>query len=112
MQNKIENTALNSEEIKEMYSDAEKAVFIALRARAEKSGLTFLQDLQNAQYPDKTARNATEIVNRIKPLEDELDELKNKNTEYFKLVYKRTTLLPDPKKCRCCAFYVAPFCTR
>ena len=35
--------------------------------------------------------------------------MKNKNTEYFKSVYKTTPLLPDPKKCRCCAFYVAPF---
>lgn len=74
--NKIVNTALNSEEIKKLYEDAERAVYIALRARAEKSGLKFLQDLQTAQYADKTARNASEIVNRIKPLENQLDELR------------------------------------
>lgn len=82
--NKIENTAPNNEEIKKMYEDAEKAVFIALRARAEKSGLKFLQDLQNAQYPDKTARNATDLVNRIKPLENQLNELRNKREELQK----------------------------
>ena len=64
--NKIVNTAPNSEEIKKLYEDAERAVYIALRARAEKSGLKFLQDLQTAQYPDKTARNAPEIVWKLK----------------------------------------------
>lgn len=82
--NKIENTAPNNEEIKKLYEDAERAVYIALRARAEKSGLKFLQDLQTAQYPDKTARNAPEIVNRIKPLENQLDELRKKREELQK----------------------------
>ena len=82
--NKIENTVPNNEEIKKLYEDAERAVFIALRARAEKSGLKFLQDLQTAQYADKTARNATDIVNRIKPLENQLDELRKKRDELQK----------------------------
>ena len=45
-----------------MYADAEKAVYIALRARHEKSGLQFLAELQNAQTNDRTARNNAEIA--------------------------------------------------
>ena len=48
MKDNIVNTAPNNEEIKKLYADAERAVYIALRARAEKSGLKFLQDLQTA----------------------------------------------------------------
>ena len=35
--------------------------------------------------------------------------MKNKNTEYFQPVYKRTTLLPDLKKFGFYAFYVPPY---
>ena len=52
-----------------MYEQAEKAVYIALRARHEKSGLKFLAELQNAQKQDKQARTAPQIAEQIEELQ-------------------------------------------
>lgn len=73
----------------EMYTIAEKAVFIALRARHEKSGLHFLAELQNAQKQDIKCRQSIDLVNEIDisetelaTLQEELAELR-KNEQYI-----------------------------
>lgn len=48
-----------------LYQEAEKAVYIALRARYSKSGLQFLADLQHAQSTDNQARNNDIIAESI-----------------------------------------------
>lgn len=58
-----------------LYTEAEKAVYIALRARHEKSGLQFLADLQNDQSTDRTARNNIAIA-------EELTEHESKHTAF------------------------------
>lgn len=55
----------------DLYEVAEKAVYIALRARHEKSGLQFLTDLQNAQHTDRRARQAPQTAERIAKLEEQ-----------------------------------------
>lgn len=47
---------------KALYEQAEKCVYIALRARHNKTGLQFLTELQNAQSIDKQARNIQEYA--------------------------------------------------
>lgn len=65
-------TRANTEEL---YNTAEKAVYIALRARHEKSGLNFLAELQNGQATDRRARANTTIANQLATLEEEHDQL-------------------------------------
>jgi hypothetical protein len=91
---------------KDYYTDAERAVYIALKARHEKSGLHFLAELQNAQATDKTARNNTQlIVNEITPLEQQLEHLikereqLNKNIKYtLSQIHKLTTTADDRRE--------------
>lgn len=70
----------------DLYTQAEKAVYIALKARHEKSGLKFLADLQNAQAQDRQARSNTEIIDRLHPLENQLEELREERTATQKLI--------------------------
>lgn len=65
-----------------LYQDAEKAVYIALRARHEKSGLQFLADLQNDQATDRTARNNLDIVADLDRLE-QLHQSHRKGADFF-----------------------------
>ena len=71
----------NENYITELYNDAEKAVFIALRARHEKSGLTFLAELQNAQTTDNNARNNNDLIIYINQLEKDLEPYKAQREE-------------------------------
>lgn len=68
----------------ELYNQAEKAVYIALRARHEKSGLQFLADLQNAQTTDRKARNNATIAEQMTPHEKALEELIQERDELQK----------------------------
>lgn len=68
----------------ELYNQAEKAVYIALRARHEKSGLQFLAELQNAQTTDRKARNNINIAEQMTPHEKALDELIQERDELEK----------------------------
>lgn len=81
MQN--QNTTTNRNE--ELYTTAEKAVYIALRARHEKSGLKFLAELQNAQAQDRQARNNTHIAEEITEHENALADLKAELQDLVKL---------------------------
>lgn len=74
-----------------LYQDAEKAVYIALRARHSKSGLTFLAELQNAQATDRTARNNTAIAEQLTTLEA-IHESHRKGFEFFNSRANRLTL--------------------
>ncbi len=65
-----------------LYETAEKAVYIALRARHEKSGLQFLTDLQNAQHTDRRARQAPQTAESIATLEQQHEEVKNRIITY------------------------------
>lgn len=69
----------------ELYNTAEKAVYICLRARHEKSGMHFLEELQNGQTTDRRCRNATEIGNRLTAVENELVELRSEVADLYKL---------------------------
>lgn len=75
----------------DIYTTAEKAVYIALKARHEKSGLQFLTDLQNAQYTDKLCRTAPQIAEQIAELE-ELHESHRKGYEFYNARANRLTL--------------------
>ena len=74
-----------------IYTTAEKAVYIALRARHEKSGLQFLADLQNDQTNDRIARNAPEIAGRIADLQADHDS-HTAGAAYFDAQAHRITL--------------------
>ena len=79
-----------------MYEQAEKAVYIALRARHEKSGLKFLAELQNAQKQDKQARTAPQIAEQI----EELQKAHDNHTEkaaFFESQSKRITLTAEER---------------
>ena len=79
-----------------MYEQAEKAVYIALRARHEKSGLKFLAELQNAQTQDKQARTAPQIAEQI----EELQKAHDNHTEqaaFFESQSKRVTLTAEER---------------
>lgn len=69
----------------ELYNTAEKAVYIALRARHEKSGLKFLEELQNAQNIDRKCRTAPQISAEHAEHEKALEELRTEYTELLKL---------------------------
>lgn len=74
-------TAINWAELDnrtaDLYATAEKAVYIALRARHEKSSLQFIEDLQNAQNTDRKARANTEVAEQITAIENELHGTKD-----------------------------------
>lgn len=74
-----------------LYQDAEKAVYIAIRARLNKSGLQFLADLQTAQANDRTARNNTIIAEQMTALE-KMHESHRKGYEFFNQRANRLTL--------------------
>lgn len=74
-----------------LYTQAEKAVYIALRARHEKSGLNFLAELQNAQSTDTKTRNRTEVFNNLADLE-QLHESHRKGQAFFTARANRLTL--------------------
>lgn len=73
-----------AEETAELYTTAEKAVNIALRARHEKSGLYFLHQLQNAQKNDTRCRNAVDLAEQIDITEQELATLREELAELRK----------------------------
>lgn len=74
-----------------LYEEAEKAVYIAIRARLNKSGLQFLADLQTAQANDRTARNNTIIAEQMSRLE-QMHESHRKGYEFFNARANRLTL--------------------
>lgn len=81
-----------------LYTDAERAVYIALRARHEKSGLQFLADLQNAQRADSIARNDTHLIEYIHRKEHQHARVKKfyvyhmEQRDYCKTQAQRKTL--------------------
>jgi hypothetical protein len=75
----------------ELYNTANKAVYIALRARHEKSGLQFLAELQNQTANDNRAFNNRNIAEQITELE-ELHESHRKGFEFFNARANRLTL--------------------
>lgn len=77
--NNVLNTTTTAQE--DIYTTAEKAVYIALKARHEKSGLNFLHELQNAQHTDRTARRGQEYAEQINIAEEELEELRQELAE-------------------------------
>lgn len=81
---------------RDYYADAEKAVYIALRARHEKSGLQFLADLQNAWSNDQTARQAPQTAERIHDLE-QLHESHRKGADYFQCVANRLKVTAEER---------------
>lgn len=74
-----------------LYQDAERAVYIALRARHEKSPTEFLTALQNAQANDRQARNNTQIAEQLTALE-ELHKSHRQGYEFFNSRAHRLTL--------------------
>ena len=68
----------------ELYTTAEKAVYICLRARHEKSGLHFLEELQNGQIIDRSCRTAPSIAEQHTQAEKHLEELRTKYTDTIK----------------------------
>lgn len=87
---KTTNTTTNRT-AEELYTEAEKAVFIALRARHEKSGLQFLTDLQNAQSNDRRARNNTAIAEQLAEAEA-MHESHRNGVDFFTARANRLTL--------------------
>lgn len=75
------NTTARAEE---MYTTAEKAVYICLRARHEKSGLHFLAELQNAQKQDIKCRQSADLINEIDTAETDLATLREELAELRK----------------------------
>ena len=84
-------TATTTDRTADLYTTAQKAVYIALRARHEKSGLLFLADLQNGLRADQTPRKAVEIADQIADLE-KLHESHRKGYEFFNARATRLTL--------------------
>ena len=72
---KTTTTTNEREYTADLYNQAEKAVYIALRARHEKSGLHFLEELQNNQATDRRARTSGDISEQISRAEQEHEEL-------------------------------------
>ena len=81
-------TTTNTEEL---YNTANKAVYIALRARHEKSGLKFLEELQNQTANDNKAFNNRNLAEQITELE-ELHKSQRKGFEFFNARANRLTL--------------------
>ena len=79
-----------------MYEQAEKAVYIALRARHEKSGLKFLAELQNAQKQDKQARTAPQIAEQIEELQ-KMHDCHAEKAAFFESQSKRITLTAEER---------------
>lgn len=86
-----------------LYADAEKAVYIALRARHSKSGLQFLADLQNAQKTDQTARNNRTTAEELTHLE----KMHKSHREGFELFNRRANRLTLSDFERALAFTLA-----
>ena len=79
-----------------MYEQAEKAVYIALRARHEKSGLKFLAELQNAQKQDKQARTAPQIAEQIEELQ-KMHDYHAEQAAFLESQAKRITLTAEER---------------
>lgn len=85
---KTNTTTARAEErarAEELYNTAEKAVYICLRARHEKSGLHFLEELQNGQTIDRKCRNSAELSNQLTAIESQLAELRTEVADLYKL---------------------------
>lgn len=80
----------------DLYAQAERAVYIALKARHEKSGLQFLADLQNSYHTDSTARNATRIAEQIADHESTHDSFR-KGVDFFTAQSNRLTLSAEER---------------
>ena len=74
-----------------LYATADRAVYIALRARHEKAPTDLLTDLQNAQHTDSTARTAPQIAAHIAELET-MHESHRQGYEVFNARANRLTL--------------------
>ena len=79
-----------------MYETAEKAVYICLRARHEKSGLQFLAELQNSQRQDRVARNSTAIAEEIHKHEEQHEEYR-KEVDRYQALANRLTLTNEER---------------
>ena len=69
---------LTIEQVNGLYEQAEKAVFIALRARHEKSGQEFLHELQVTQNRDKITRDRNALCEKLTALEKQLKHKREK----------------------------------
>lgn len=87
----MKKTTTNTTTAENLYEVAERAVYIALRARHEKSGLQFLAELQNAWSNDKRTRHADEIAEQIADTERTLDEYRQ-DLEFYTARANRLTL--------------------
>lgn len=74
-----------------LYTTAERAVYIALRARHEKSGQNFLAELQNAWSNDEQARKGKAIAEQISTLE-KAHASHRKGAEHFQTIANRLTV--------------------
>lgn len=104
------NHQMTIEEQKALYEEAEKAVFIAIRARHEKSGQQFLADLQNAQTRDKLTRDRETLRQQLDTAEK---QYKQTAEEFEKLAETRNHLkaqservkLTDAERTEYCKLY-------
>ena len=81
---KTTKTTKTAEQVAEMYTTADKSTYLALRARHEKSGLRFLEELQNAQKNDQQVRRAPQLIIEAEALEKDLAKLREDYTDLFK----------------------------
>ena len=65
---KTQNTTNTNTTIDTMMQTAQKAVYLAIRARHKNAPTEFLTNLQNSQNTDNTARKMVDICNRIADL--------------------------------------------
>ena len=82
--NRLADYIARQEKAESLYNKSEIAVYICLRARHSKSGLHFLQELQNGQSTDKGIYNRSEKVERLTTVENQLNEYRNRLAEEYK----------------------------
>lgn len=74
MKNQVNNTTTATATT--IYETAEKAVYIALKARHQSSGQKLFEDLLNAQRVDQLARKSAELFDQVADKERKIKELR------------------------------------
>lgn len=79
-----------------MMQTAQKAVYLAIRARHRNTPTEFFTDLQNSQTPDNTARGLSTVCDRIHELERERDQYR-KDSNRMKNYAKRIKITEEDR---------------